>query len=241
MWFLFAIELFVILLFFFLGWLIYYRKKYGLISGFLNRSKEEQEQLIMNGYPQKTGFLLMYTAIGMLILLPLCFTPFKYTIEIQFGFMLLFLLGGFVYLSKYEVPKKRKRSYWISSSIFVIVVSFVSILTFFGYQDFELVIDDHQFTITGVYGDNWEINEIEQIQLFDEMPKVKWKENGFGLQTLAKGYFTVEDYGSSLLFIHKDSSPILYIKVNNKNIFLNGKTSEQTKNWYQQLSDEIQE
>jgi len=149
--------------------------------------------------------------------------------------MLLFLLGGFIFLTKYEVPKKRKRSYWISSSLFVIVVSFVTIIMFIGYQDFEFVIEEEQFSITGVYGDTWEIADIEQIQLFDEMPKVKWKENGFGLQTLAKGYFTVEGYDSSLLFIHKNSNPIMYIKVNDKDIFINGKNAEQTKNWYEQL------
>ena len=78
---------------------------YGLISGFANRPKEEQEQLISNGYPQKMGGLLIVTAIGMIILLPLMFTSFKYVMEVQFGFMIVFLLGGIIYLSKYEVPK----------------------------------------------------------------------------------------------------------------------------------------
>ncbi|MBB6446406.1 DUF3784 domain-containing protein [Bacillus benzoevorans] len=236
MWILFAVELFVIVLFIVLGWLIRYRKKYGLISGFVNRPKEEQEQLIFNGYPQKTGSLLILTAFGMLLLLPLIFTPFRYTIEVQFGFMLLFLLGGFIFLSKYEVAKKRKRSYWISSSLFVLVVSFVTIIMSLGYQDYELTIGEEQFSISGVYGDQWEMADIEQIQLLAEMPKVKWKENGFGMQTMAKGYFTVEGYDSSLLFIHHNARPIMYIKVNDKNIFINGESAEQTKNWYEQLS-----
>lgn len=236
MWILFAVELFLIVMFFVLGWLIRYRKKYGLISGFENRSKEEQEQLCLNGYPQKTGSFLMMTAFGMLLLLPMLFTSFPYTIEVQFGFMLFFLLGGFIYLNKYEMTKKRKRGYWISSSLFVIVVSFVTILMFLGYQDYEFLIDKEQFTITGIYGDQWDIADIEQIQLFDEMPQVKWKENGFGLQTMAKGYFTVDGYNSSLLFIHKESNPIMYIKVDNQNIFINGERAEQTKKWYKRLS-----
>ena len=108
MWIIMVVQLFVIILFSFLGWAIIVKKKYGLLSGFQGRSKDDQRRLIENGYPQKSGFLLILTALGMLILFPLVFTPFPYTIEVQFGFMLLFLMGGFIYLSKYEVPEKKK-------------------------------------------------------------------------------------------------------------------------------------
>ncbi|WP_248892848.1 hypothetical protein [Bacillus methanolicus] len=52
---------------------------------------------------------------------------------------------------------------------------------------------------------------------------------------MAKGNFTVEGYGSSLLFIRKDSSPYLYIELENKKIFINGRDSKETRGWYEQL------
>ncbi|NMD71357.1 DUF3784 domain-containing protein [Bacillus sp. DNRA2] len=239
MWILITVQLFMIGLFFLLGWAIRKKKAYSLISGFATRPLEEQQQLIENGYPQKTGAMLQITAVGMLLLLPLVFTDIKFAMEIEFGFMLFFLLGGFVYLSKFELPKKRKRSYIISTSFFVVITGFVVGLYILGYQEYELIMKKQSFEITGMYGIEWEIQDIKRIELLEEMPKVTSKQNGFGLATLAKGYFTVTGYGRSLLFIQKDHAPYLYIELSNKKIFINNENPDTTKKWYQELNTAV--
>jgi hypothetical protein len=240
MWVLIFVQLFVIVLFLILGWAIRSKKKYSLLSGFATRSKEEQQELIENGFPQKCGALLQLTALGMLLLLPILFTDFKFAIELQYGFMLVLLLGGFVYLSKYEIPRKRKRSYIISTIFLVVTLSFVVGLYILGYQDYNLVTKKDTFEITGMYGDEWELENIQQIELLEKMPKVLSKQNGFGMATMAKGHFNVKGYGSSLLFINKDSSPYLYIELKNKRIFINNEDSNQTKKWYEELSKTVE-
>ncbi|WP_223700872.1 DUF3784 domain-containing protein [Sutcliffiella deserti] len=235
MWAIVSIQFFLISLFLILGWVIYKKKAYGLVSGFQSRSETEQQEMIDNGYPQNAAKLLLATAVGMLTLLPLQLLEFTYALEIQFGFMLLFLLGGFVYLSKFEVPKRRKISYIISSSIFVLVLSFVSILTFLGYQEFKLVLNENSLEVTGIYGDDWSYEDIEQVDLLEEMPEVTLKQNGFGMASMSKGYFKVENYGSSLLFLYKDFPPYLYIKMENEHIFLNAKSDVITEKWYIEL------
>jgi hypothetical protein len=235
MWVLLGVQILLIFMFFLIGWFLRYKHAYWLISGYASRPNEEQQLLIENGYPQKTGTLMIYTAIGMLILLPLSFTSFTYTVEVQFGFMLLFLLGGLIYLSKYEVPKKRKRSYIISTSLLVGMSIFIGVLMFLGYQDYQLLTKKASFEITGLYGDQWSYEEIVQVELLDEMPEVTWKENGFGLAKMAKGFFTVKDYGSSLLFIKKDLPPYLYIELKGEKIFINSSDSKETLGWYKDL------
>lgn len=239
MWFLAGIQVFVIVLFSILGWAIRYKKNYWLISGFAGRPAAEQEELIQNKMPQKTGGLLLATAIGMLILLPLAFTGFTYAMEVQIGFMLLFLLGGSIYLSKFEIPRKRKRMYWFTSILSFAVIGFISGLTYLGYQKPDLAITEDTFEITGMYGDEWPIESITKLELLEEMPEVTWKENGFGLSTLAKGRFTVEGYGSSLLFIHKEA-PYIYIEMGRKHIFINGENEEQTLKWHEQLANSVE-
>ncbi|WP_147535624.1 DUF3784 domain-containing protein [Bacillus marasmi] len=236
MWIFLTVQLFTISLFLILGWAIRNKKAYSLISGFATRPEEEQQQLIDNGYPQKTGAMLQLTAIGMLLLLPLAFTKFKFAMEFEFGFMLFFLLGGFIYLSKFELPHKRKRAYIISTSFFVLITGFVVGLYVLGYQDYELVTKEQSFEITGMYGDEWEISDIKRVELLEEIPKVTSKQNGFGLSTLAKGYFTVTGYGRSLLFIQKDHSPYLYIEVGDQKIFINHEQPDITKQWYDELN-----
>ncbi|PLR96863.1 DUF3784 domain-containing protein [Bacillus sp. T33-2] len=239
MWIIIVSQLWVALLLSVFGWAIRTKKQYWLISGFGNRPEDEQKQLIKNGLPQKTGALLLATAVGIVVLLPLMFTPFAYAIEVQFGFILVFSLGGFVYLSKYEVPKKRKRTYIINSLLFVTVIGFVGVLSFFGYQKYELITGKDSFEITGMYGDKWKYEDIDKIELLEDMPEVTWKQDGFGLSTMAKGRFKVEGYGSSLLFIQKDSSPYIYIELKNKRVFINASDSEKTRAWYEQLSKKM--
>lgn len=238
MWIHIVVQLMVICLFFLLGWAIRFKQQYMLISGFNNRSEEEQKVLIENRYPQKTGNLLIITAVGMLIFFPLVFTSFPYVVEIQYGFMTVFLLGGFIYVARYEVPKKRKKSYWFAFIFTVFVIGFISILFYLGYQSNELVVKDQTFEITGIYGDEWSTGVIEDIVILNELPKVNYKENGFGMYNLSKGYFNVEKYGSSLLFI-RSGGPYLLIEMEDETIFINGENAEQTKNWYQQLTEKV--
>jgi hypothetical protein len=230
-------QIFVAILLLSSGWAIRYKKAYWLISGFSTRPKSEQQELIDNRSPQRTGTLFIATAIGMLLLLPLSFTAFKYAMEVQFGFMLVFLMGGLIYLSKYDVPHKRKRNFIISTSLLVVVIGIIGSLSFLGYQDYELTVRDDSFEITGMYGDEWRLEDIHKIKLMEEMPAVLSKQNGFGTSTIAKGSFKVSDYGSSLLFIHKGSSPILYIEVGKKKIFINSENAQETLNWYEKLNE----
>jgi hypothetical protein len=235
MGFLIGVQSFLIFMFLFFGWAIVKKQWYWLISNFNGRSKEVQERLIENGYPQRVGKLMYATALGMAILLPLSFTRFEYSIDVQFGFMIVFLLGGLIYLSKYELNEKRNRSYIISSIIAIGTVGFIGGLFYLGYQDFELKGHENSIEITGMYGDEWSYSEIQRVELLEEMPEVVLRQNGFGLATMSKGQFKVQSYGSSLLFIHKDSSPYLFIETNSKKIFMNSKNPEQTKDWYEIL------
>jgi Domain of unknown function (DUF3784)/Bacterial PH domain len=237
MWGLLTVHSIVILLFAILGWAVRKKEGYWLISGFASRPKEEQEELIRNGYPQKMGGLLIVTAIGMLFLLPLMFTSFRYAMEVQFGFMFIFLMGGMIFLTKYEVPIKRKRSYIISISSFIVIIGGLSALSYFSYQGYELVTKEESFEITGMYGNEWEYEDITSIELMEKLPEVTVRTNGVGLPALSKGHFKVRGYGSSLLFIQKGSSPYIYIELGNKKIFINDKDSDQTRLWFEQVSE----
>ncbi|KPB04990.1 DUF3784 domain-containing protein [Bacillus sp. CHD6a] len=235
---LFFIQLLVVLIFLLIGWAIVKKEAYGLISSFRSRPKEEQEELIYNGYPQRTGKLLILTAIVLLLLLPLFFTAFSYALEVQIGVMVIMLLGGFIYLSKFEVPQKRKKSYIISTSVAVVTFGILFVVFFLGFQEAELTLNEDSFEISGVYGDQWNYEEIIQVELLEEMPEVVISSNGYGMQSISKGHFKVKDFGSSLLFIYKNHSPYIFIKTMEDTIFINSEDAEKTKDWYHQLVEQ---
>ena len=93
--------------------------------------------------------------------------------------------------------------------------------------------------VPGMYGDEWSIKDIKRLELMDEMPEVLARTNGVGLPTLSKGHFKVKDYGKSLLFIQKGSSPYIYIELEKRRIFINDNDSEQTIKWFKELQEEV--
>lgn len=237
MWGLIVTQIILILIFGLLGWAIRFKKAYWLISGFASRPEEEKQQIIENGLPQKTGTLLLSTAGIILLFLPLGFTSFKFVYEVQFGAMLVLLMGGLIYLSKFEIPKKQKRSYIMSTLLFIGVIGSITALSVTSYQGYEMIVKGSNFEITGMYGDEWSINDIKKVELMEQMPEVTLRTNGIGLPTLAKGHFKVTGYGSSLLFIQKGSTPYVYIELENKHIFINDKDPAKTRDWFEQLSE----
>ncbi|WP_433957410.1 DUF3784 domain-containing protein [Cytobacillus horneckiae] len=235
-----VIQLVIAILFIILGWVIRFKGIYGLISGFNTRSEAEQQELIEKGYPQKTGSLIFFTGIGMILLFPITFSSFAYANEVIFGFMLIFLLGGMIYLSKFEIHRKKKRSYIISLSLFIIIVGGIAAITAFSYQGYTLKTTNSGFEITGMYGEEWDYANVVNVELMDSLPDVTWRQNGVGLPTLSKGYFKVEGYGSSLLFIQHQSPPYLYIETDERPIFINDKDPSVTKKWYEEINDNVQ-
>jgi hypothetical protein len=241
MWVLFFIQLSVVLIFLVIGWAILKKEAYGLISSFRSRPKSEQEELIKKGYPQKTGKMLLVTGIVLLALLPLLLTSFPYALEMHIGVMVIMLLGGFIYVSKYDLPSKRKRSYIISILIAVITVGTLAVVFFLGIQEPKMTFNEDTFVISGVYGGEWKYSELTHIEIVDEMPEVTLRTNGYGTPTISKGHFRVKDVGKSLLFIYKGNSPYIFIETERDKIFINSKSAGQTKDWYDLLKEQVRQ
>jgi hypothetical protein len=91
-----------------------------------------------------------------------------------------------------------------------------------------------------VYGDEWKYDDITSVELMEKLPVVTVRTNGVGLPTLSKGHFKVKNYSRSLLFIQKGSSPYIYIELKDKKIFINDKDPNQTRIWFEQVSEKAE-
>jgi hypothetical protein len=128
----------------------------------------------------------------------------------------------------------------ISISLFIVVIGSLSYLSFLGYQDYRFIIKNDSVEITGMYGDEWKFEEIKKVELLEKMPKVTSKQNGSGTASTAKGVFSVKGYGNSLLFIKKGVSvKIIYIETEENKIFINGKNTNETEKWFNNLQKYI--
>nr|WP_243864159.1 DUF3784 domain-containing protein [Alkalibacillus almallahensis] len=219
-----------------LTFLVYKRNDFTLINGFANRSQEEQQQLIQNGYTDAIKRYLLHTFIILLATFIVGFFPIPYGMEIGFSILLLYSLIGIVWIQRYEIESKRKRGYWITGSIAVVFIVGIIGLTIWSFQPNQVTITEEQFTVSGLYGVEWAQSDIEEVRLLEDMPEVLIRTNGFAIQNLAKGHFHVDQYGSARLFLRGDHKPILYVSTENEQLFINHENEKTVREWYNSLN-----
>lgn len=224
-----------------LWYLIVKKKRYELISGFALRPKEEQELLMENGYVEATGKLLFYSWWLLFIAVLAYIFRLPYVFEIGLAVFLVFLLGGTIYIQRYEVKRKRKKYIWLTSGIAVAVIALIVVLGYYGFRENEVVVQPGKLIVMGEYGEEWSTRDIEEVQLLKELPEVVFKANGFAAYGRLKGEFVLEKpYGRGKLFIVKSSSPYLYVKRRDgAYIMLNRRTPEETKELFQALQQQM--
>lgn len=118
----------------------------------------------------------------------------------------------------------------------VIVVVGSMILILYGTKEHDVVIQDNQIKISGMYGTDIKLNDIQSFELLDKMPSIKTRTNGFGTSSTKKGYFDVEGEGNCLLFI-KGNEKYVKIKTNDKTMYINFKNTDKTIDLYNILAN----
>lgn len=80
------------------------------------------------------------------------------------------------------------------------------------------------------------VEDITSMQVITELPD-RSRTNGTGMDSLEKGHFDVEGYGSSLLFLNPQNHEFLVVKAGEKTYILSEETDKDTQQMYQQLKE----
>ena len=89
----------------------------------------------------------------------------------------------------------------IAIAVIVLVVCAIIPLLIVGNQEPEITITDQQMQISGIYGNDYNLSDIESVTLQDECPVTTFKTNGFAMGKIKKGHFNVQNDGNCLLFL----------------------------------------
>jgi Ca2+/Na+ antiporter len=99
-----------------------------------------------------------------------------------------------------------------------------------------IFISDQQIKVGGVFGFEYPLGDIVQIDTVQGYPHIELMQGGSGFGSLLKGTFKLEGYGTGRLFLKKEIRPFIYIKFrNNDFVFLNLKSNMQTIDFYNEL------
>lgn len=99
----------------------------------------------------------------------------------------------------------------------------------------EVVLNDTNFQVTGLYGASFNYDEVVSLELKEELPKITRRSNGASLGEINKGDFVLEGLGLSRLYLVSDEGPYIFIKINDFYVIINHIDQTLTKNLYSEL------
>jgi hypothetical protein len=113
-------------------------------------------------------------------------------------------------------------------------------ITIWGLSPTKVNIHSKYIEITGIYGVDLYYEGVKSIELTNDIPKIKIRTNGFSIGSVNKGFYHLEEYGRSRLFLNSQNPP--FIEITNhrdERIFINFRTDLKTKQKYQDILEAL--
>jgi len=228
--------IFVGILMIIIGFLV---KSYpNLIAGYNTMSKASKENVDIEGLStnMRNGFI----AMGLIIII-------GYYIFTWLGFIMIVkywipavILVGVIYMvistrrfdnNKFEDTRSKLKKY-VGGLILVFAIGSL----IYGLIPSKVHINDDSVQFSGMYGTIINFAEIENVQLTGKRPAIRGRTNGLSLGSVKKGFFRVDGYGKSRLFIHSHQGPYLIISnINEEVTIINFKDRAETELVYQRI------
>ena len=127
------------------------------------------------------------------------------------------------------------------SNIGKIIISIpisIGLALFISANILNTTVKNNYIKIYGLYGNNIDIADIEEISLKDSISAVDKVVNGIMLDNgKKKGYFNL-DGKNARLYLYNDESPFIYIKTPKDQYYINLITADETKTFYNEIMKE---
>lgn len=205
------------LMLFGMGFLLSSKNAPTMISGYKKLSEEERNQMKLSEYID--FFKIFHFTVGLLIVvLSIVFYLIKLIDFIGFTLVFFSLAGYtfFIFKSQFYYPPQRRKPFIISFYVMLIVSIGVLVMFIVPYQKTDIEIFNNQLKISGIYGEEIPIDQIQSFQIIDELPAIKIKTNGFAMNNLKKGWFKTWEGEKVKLIIDDMNGPFLQIESDQK-------------------------
>ena len=230
----------------FLGVVIHKFKAYFLISGYNMYSKEEKEKVDINAIGKLFGLYGYSNGVIFLGCAALSATGLSVPMEPSLFFLGISTVLLLVMSQKYDLSrrdengkliKKGRKETKITLGILVITLIFMGTVFIFSLSSPKLMLNDQGIEIKGMYGDFYDWDSLEKVELKEELPTITLRNNGSSLAGHLKGRFKTKEYGNVTLFVEKNVATYIYITRNSKLTIINLNTQEETKKLYQEINN----
>lgn len=225
------------------GLLIKYMKAYWLISGYNTLSAEKKKNVNIEGLGRLMYKFCFIASFIVLVAMILMQKGLYQAGNITYSLILPAIIYVVIKAQKYDgntkdckgKTKKGAKIYTGFVIAFIIITIFgVGVLLFNCNIPAEYSIDNGVLSISGMYEEKIPFDEINNLELKEDLPKILLKTNGSALGNMYKGYFNLSGINNAKLFLNISKPPFIYVGYKNTIIF-NCNDSEETKVLYERL------
>jgi hypothetical protein len=131
-----------------------------------------------------------------------------------------------------DKTKRAKLTYIILGLVAVFVIGLFT----YGYSPSKVDISNNMIKLSGMYGFEMNVSELDNVKLSDMIPDIKTRTNGFSSGEVKKGFFNLDKFGKTQLLINSNKSPYLIMTKNNTDkIIVNFKDKSETEKLFKEI------
>lgn len=109
------------------------KKDFSLLSGYSKRPEEEKQYLQESGYLKAMSNVFFTSFWIILVTFIVGLFPIPWAFEIGMSVFIIYLMIGFIWVQRYEVPHKRKKMYWLSGILSGGTLIFIAVIATLGF------------------------------------------------------------------------------------------------------------
>lgn len=186
-----------------------------LLSGYNTMTEEERANFDLKGFLKQFKSFHIFLGLSFGILGSLLFYQWGQNVVGWFlGLFPMLAYLVFIIRARRFDQNPPRYSYWAIGALLVCIIG-VSTLLIYGDQNIDFVVQDQKVHISGMYGAEFEIDDIQSFRLVDDLPPISSRVNGFAMDPVFKGYFRTKAGDRVKLLVLSKASPLLYIQLKN--------------------------
>lgn len=146
-------------------------------------------------------------------------------------------------VSKKTIPDKQgmgKQNQKIRYAINVVVIAALAIVFYIGIRPPRVEVTDSSMKVSGLYGVELRVADIQSLELQDTIPEIQARTNGMDLFGFARrGIYELEGLGRTRLISFSYGGPFIFMNTGHEWVIMNFKNPEDTEALYNKLEQAI--
>jgi hypothetical protein len=223
-----------------IGAAVKYGKQYWLIAGYNTMPEEKKKNVDIAGLASFMGncaFVLgaffLAGAVAASLWVP---NIFPAVILIFVGGVLFMIRGA----QRFDRNKKSgaDRAALIKTMVLpLLVLCGVGAIMVYGQVSTRVEVKPEGIVIGGMYGTTIPAEEIREVSLEDEIPRILVRNNGLGYGEIKKGHFTLEGLGRGRLYLESREGPHICIYTADSYAIINYRDPDRTRALYESMAE----